>query len=873
MRWARKLRLRLRSLLRSRRVEQELDEEIRYHQDRLADDLIAAGMPPAAARQAARRELGPLDSSLEQCRDARGVTRLESIARDAGYAARALRRSPGFTAVALASLALGIGATATMFTFVEAILLRPLPYPGADRLVVLREQPVGSPDTVNVHPQNFLEWRARAQAFEWLTLVQLPPITVIGAEGAEQIPRAQVTPELFRVFGVAPAIGREFTDAEGRPGEHHVVILSHGFWQRWFGGDPGVVGRTLQAGDGPLTIVGVAPAGFRIGSADLEVYTPLAIDPARPGAIGSRSFQCYGRLKPGVSVETARGEMAAIAAALSRQYALDEGYGVFVAGLHEYLVADVRPALRLLMAVVAVVLVIACANLASLLLARGLQRRGEISLRGALGATRARLIQQLLVESLTLGLLGGALGLALAYWATQALVTLTADTLRVGTTTPVQLDAAGAGFTLVLCIVTAVAAGLAPAWQASDVDPGAALQLRTRGTNADPRQLRWRSVLVTAEVALAIVLLVGAGLLLRSFGSLLRVDLGFQPAGTLTMNLFLGVRPAEFRVSLIDQILDRVETVPGVSVASTIQFLPLSGMTCGTAAWTDENGRAGRDLPAECSLISRGYFDVMGIPILEGRAFERSDRATSPLVAIVNRTFATRYFASGGALGRRIRVHGATRPPAEIVGIARDSRHGLVDGPAPAVYMLHSQTPGYITHLVVRTVGNPAQYGAAIRRAIQEVDPAQAVANVKTMDTFVEAGLARPRLYASLVTGFASIAALLAVVGIYGLSAYTVSQRRHEIGIRLALGATRLRIFVDVFRQGALLVLAGTGAGLLAAFAFRGVVATLLFGVAPLDLVSYAAASAAFAGIATAALVVPSLRAAASEPVAALRHD
>jgi hypothetical protein len=324
MRWTRKLRLRLRSLFLHRRVERDLDEELRYHLERLVDDNLAAGMAPEQARHAARRDLGAIEPRKDECRDARGLALVDSVRQDVTYALRALRTGPGFATVAILSLALGVGANTTIFTFVNAVLLRPLPYPDSDRIVALREQPLGADVTINVHPLNFVEWRARARSFEALALVQMPPLNVIGRNGAEQIARVQTTSEVFRVFGVGPVLGRAFTEGETRPGPDQVVVLGHGFWQRWFGGDPGIVGRQLVVQDGSLTIVGVAPSGLRVGLTEPDAYTPLSIDPANPGATGSHSFQSYGRLKPGVGLDAARAEMTAIAAALARQYPLDE---------------------------------------------------------------------------------------------------------------------------------------------------------------------------------------------------------------------------------------------------------------------------------------------------------------------------------------------------------------------------------------------------------------------------------------------------------------------------------------------------------------------------------------------------------------------
>jgi predicted permease len=877
MRWSSKLRLRVLSLFRSGQVERELDEELRYHLERLVDDHVAAGLAPSEARYKALREMGGIDQRKEECRDARGLALVDSLRQDVTYALRALRKSPGFSTVAILSLALGIGANTTIFTFVNAVLLRPLPYPGSDRLVVLHEHKLDSSEPLNVHPVNFVEWRARARSFEALALVQTPPLNVMGSLGAEQIGRILTTSELFRVFGVNPVLGRGFTEEETRPGNHQVVVLGYGFWQRWFGGDPGVLGRQLAVPDGSLTIVGVASPGFRIGLTEPDAFTPMTIDAANPASTGSRAFQCYGRLTSGISRDAARAEMTAIASALRQQYPLDEGMGVFVSGLHEFLVREARPGLRLLMGVVAIVLVIACVNLAGLLMARGLGRRGEFAVRTALGAGRGRLVRQLVIESLAISFCGGAVGTVIAYWATYALVALTAGALTAGTSEPIHLDARCLAFTFVVSVATALAFGLVPARQASHVDPQTVLREQTRGASGDRRHHRVRKVLVVTEVALAVVLLVGAGLLLRTLSSLVRVDLGIQPAGTLTLGLFLGLRPPEARSAVIDQILDRVEGVPGVRAAGTIQFLPLRGMTCGTGFWHEEQAASrdpSRTLPTECGLVSRGYFAAMGIPVLAGRPFDRRDRMPGPRVVVVSQSFAKRYFSDGRVLGRRILVQSSNQAPAEIIGVVGDVRHnGLTSDLAPTVFLLHAQTPGYITNLVVRTSGDPVAQATALRRAIYEVDPTQAVSGVGTIEQDVAKVLARPRLQAALVTCFAAIAVVLALIGVYGLVAYVVTLRTHEIGIRLALGATRERVFFELFGQGARLVSAGLVVGVAAAIALRQMASTFVFGVTTADPLTYLVAALTFSGLALAAVIIPARRASRVQPITALRFE
>src|SRR5712691_1456967 len=879
MRWTSKLRLRLLSLFRSGQVERELDEELRYHLERLVDDHVAAGLPRSEARHQALREMGGIDQRKEECRDARGLALVDSFRQDVTYALRALRKSPGFSTVAILSLAIGIGANTTIFTFVSAVLLKPLPYPGSDRLVVLHERKLDSGEPLNVHPVNFVEWRDRARSFEALALVQTPPLNVMGSNGAEQIVRILTTSELFQVFKVDPVLGRGFTVEETRPGNDQVVILGYGFWQRWFGGDPGVLGRKLALPDGgSLTVVGVAPPEFGIGLTEPDAFTPMTMDPANPGSRGSRAFQCYGRMTSGVSLDAARAEMTTIASALRQQYPrLNEGMGVFVSGLHEFLVREARPGLRLLMVVVAIVLAIACMNLAGLLMARGIGRRGEFAVRTALGAGRGRLVRQLVIESLVMSFCGGAAGIVIAYWATQALVALTAGVLTGGTSEPIGLDARCLVFTFVVSTATALAFGLVPAWQASRVDPQAALREQTRGGTTDRRHHRVRNVLVVTEVALAVVLLVGAGLLLRTLSSLARVNLGFQPAETLTMGLFLGVRPPEARSAVIDQILDRIEEVPSVRAAGTIQFLPLRGMTCGTGFWLEEQAASrdpSRTLPTECALVSRGYFAAMGIPVLAGRPFDRRDRIPSPRVVIVSESFAKRYFRDGRVLGRRILVQSSNQALAEIIGVIGDVRHnGLTSDPAPTVYLLHAQTPGYIANLVVRTSGDPVAQATALRRAVHEVDPTQALSGVGTIEQDVAKVLARPRLQAALVTCFAVIAVVLAVIGVYGLIAYVVTLRTHEIGIRLALGATREKVFFELFGQGAQLVFAGLIVGVAGAVALRKIASTFIFGVTTGDPLTYLFAALTFSAVALAAVIIPARRASRIDPTSALRFE
>jgi putative ABC transport system permease protein len=871
------LRLRLRSLLRGGRVEQELTEEFQYHLERTIDDYVASGQSPSAARSQALRDMGANDQRKDQCRDVSGLTMVHGLRQDVLYALRGLRRTPGFGAVAILSLAVGIGATTTIFTFVDAVFLRPLPYPASERLVVFHEHELTSSDPLSVHPSNFVEWGRRARSFEALALVQAPPLNVIGSNGAEQIGRITTTADIFRVFGVSPVLGRGFTPDDTRPGAAQVVVIGHGFWQRWFGGDPGVLGRQLQVQDGSLTIIGVAPPGFRPGLIEPDAFTPLTIDPANPAATGSRAFQSYGRLAAGVHLDAARAEMNTIVSALERELPSSKGMGVFVSDLQEYLGREARPGLRLLMGVVITVLAIACVNLAGLLMARGIARRGEFALRASLGAGRGRLVRQLVVESLVLSLCGAAVGLALAQAATGVLMAQSADALTGAVPGPVHLNTASVVFTVAIAVVTALVFGLLPALEASQIGPHTAIRQRTRSATSDRGHHRIRSALVVVEVALAVVLLVGAGLLFRTFSNLSRVDLGFDPAATVTAGLFLGLRSPETRIVVLDQMLDRVEGLPGVRAVGTIQFLPLRGTACATGFWNEEDA-AGRDPsrthPTECALVSRGYFAAMGIPLLEGRAFDRRDRRESPRVLIVNAAFARQYARGGQVIGQRFFVQARDQKLAEVIGVVGNVRHnGLTVDPAPTVFLLHAQTPGYITNLVVRTSGEPSAQAAAIRRVIHDVDPTQAVSSVGTLEQDVAKVLAPSRLRAILVTSVAIIAVALAAIGLYGLLAHIINQRTHEIGIRLALGATRESIFGALFNHGARLVIGGLVLGLGVGIWLRRLVSTFVFGVTAGDPTTYAAASAVFLLIALAAVAVPAMRAARVEPITALRDE
>jgi putative ABC transport system permease protein len=617
------------------------------------------------------------------------------------------------------------------------------------------------------------------------------------------------------------------------------------------------------------------PAGFRVGTLNIDVYRPIALDRTKPDAVGSRGFLCFGRLRHGVSVEAAQAEMAVLAEQVGRQDPSEKDWGVVVLSLRDYLVRDNRMILLILLGVVAFVLLIACANLAGLLLTRGIGRRSELALRASLGASRGRIVQQLVIESLALSAMGGALGLLLGSWASHALVFLAQNAVAFGQIDDVGLDGRVLAFAVALSLLTAIMFGLAPAWSVSRFDLQAALKEHGRGAGDSRSAQRFRATLVVGEVALALVLLVGAGLLLRTFSHLLDVKLGFKPEQVLTMRLLV-TSDAARRSSLVESVLDRVEMLPEVVAVGTIQFLPLGG-------WTN-NGPfhfIGRPLPADprsmesdVSTVSRGYFAAMGIPVLRGRPFGRQDRIDSPRVALVNQAFVNKYCSNEDPIGQRIIGDWANPKPTEIVGVVSDIRHnGLTAEPQPTVFLAQVQVPGYITYLVVRTAAEPQRLAAAMRREIQQVDSTQAVTAIQTMEQYVSAALARPRLYAVLLGTFASLALTLAAIGLYGLMAYAVDRRTREIGIRMALGAQPEDVLRSTIGQGLRLALAGVSIGVVCAIALSSLVAKLLYGVSTADLITYAAVTALLGAVAFIATYVPARRASRIDPMTALRYE
>jgi predicted permease len=818
---------------------------------------------------------------------------LEAILRDLRFAARGLWRSPGFTAITVATLALGIGANTAIFSVVNAVLLRPLDYLDPAQLVALRGvvEVRGLNDVPNSAPE-YQDFQHEVPALADVAAAWPININLTALGDPERIQAAVVSSNYFQVLGTAPALGRDFTpeDDQGRIG--YVVIISWDLFQHRFGGDRSVIGKTVRLDDDPMTIIGVMPPGFRHplenGASPMEVWCPVELGNADPQFIGDRRarvFEVIGRLKPGATLAEAQAQLDALSTRLESRYpevypaAL--GWRAAALPLSERVVGDVRPALMVLLGAVAFVLLIGCANVANLMLARATGRSREIAIRTALGGDRPRLIRQLLTESLLLATLGGGLGLLLAVWGTSALGRLAA--LYLPRAREIGIDGPVLGFTAVLILVTGIAFGLFPALQASRPDLQDVLKDSAKGSAGGGRT-RMRAVLVVAEVAVALVLLAGAGLLLRSFQRLVAVDPGFDPERLLTMQVWLPVPndnakgryfTQQQRVGFYDRAVAAVRQVSGVTGAALVSRLPYSGRN--DARFKIE-GRPVSDaqlLPsAEVRLVSPDYFRTMAIPVLQGEAMPDGVDSLSSTYAMVNRTLAEREWKGRSPIGQRIQLVGFGGPTVTIVGVVNDVRQGAPDQPPlPEFYLSYRLIAGQEMSLVARTAGNPDAVAERVVQAIRSVDPTQPVFGVKSMERLLANAEAERRFSLLLLSLFAAIALLLSSLGIYGVMAYSTSQRRHEIGIRMALGAATPDVLRLVLRQGMRLVLLGLTIGLVGAWALSRVLAGQLYGISARDPFTYAAVAVLLGTVAFAATWLPARRATRVDPMISLRSE
>jgi putative ABC transport system permease protein len=804
---------------------------------------------------------------------------MSNILKDARYGIRSLRKHPGFTAIGVITLALGIGANTAIFSVVNAVLLRPLPYDDPERIVWVWDTQPQLATTPTSLPE-FLGWQQQNRSFDHLAAFQSGNIFIDAGDGATDTPVGLVTPELFSVFHVNPILGRVFTNEETLPGRFRVALISHSMWQNRFGSDPNVLGRTIQLNGAAYTIIGVMPAGFSYPDR-AELWRPLPIDPAKLDP-GPHYLQVVGRLKPGVTLSQAQADMSVIAARLSQQYKeKNAGHGVKLESLSKVIVGDIGLALYVLLAAVGFVLLIACANLANLMLARVGARQKEIAVRTAVGASRLRIVGQLLIESIMLAVGGGVVGLLLAFWAVSWVVSFSADTIP--RAREISIDLRVAGFTLLISVVTGVLFGLAPALQVSSPDLTDALKGSGRST-AGPRANRLRNALVLSEVALCLVLLVGAGLMIRSFAKLNGVDPGFKPGQVLTLGVaLLRVKyPEDEQVAQgFSQILERVANVPGVLSAGAVSSLPLTGSNI-SDSFTIE-GRPPIAKEAEPSteylIVTPRYFESMGIPLLSGRDFAPTDTRQSPNVAVINDLFARRHFAGENPLGHRLKLQGQERDPLLIVGVVANVRTlALDEQPTPEVYVPFLQDPLFPNYqramtLVTRSQSDPAAIAGPVRAAVTSVDKSIPVYALKPLTDHMRDSLARRRFNLILLTVFSCVALALAAVGIYGVISYGVTQRTHEMGIRMALGAKPRDVLKLVVRQAMLLALGGVGIGLIASFALTRLMKGLLFSVSVTDPMTFVAIAVLMTLIALLACLIPARRATKVDPLIALRYE
>jgi putative ABC transport system permease protein len=870
---------RLLGLLKGKRLDHDLDEELRSHVEMRAHDNVAAGMPPEEARYDAQRRFGNVALIKEDTRAMDIIDWLDECARDVRYALRTLQHSPGFTAIAILTLALGIGANTAIFSVVDAILLRPLPYPEPDRLVRIWESSVkyDSPRNV-VNALNFLDWRDHSQSFESMAAISGLTTNLSSHGQPLAVQGMQVSPEFFSTLRTLPLLGRTFTAEDGVAGHDHVVILSHELWQRQFGADPKIVGAEIDVDAAPYIVIGVMPRSFSYPKIKSEIWTPLPIARTEDWKSG-RFLTVIARLKPGVTIGQAQQDMLRVANFTAEARPdFNKNWSANVFPMLEDFTRGVRRPLWVLLASVGFLLLIACANVANLLLMRGTGRLRELAVRSALGAARSRIVRQLFVESLLLSLAGMAAGLLFAYFGLHSLLALIPQSAPLPRSESIAIDSRVLLFTFLASLFTAVVFGLVPALRLSRVDLLNALKQGSLRTGVGGHQ-SLRRCFVVAEIALALLLSVGAGLMLRSFSRLISVDPGFSPGHLLTMHIWTS--PARYfdnlkRSQYFDRILAEIRNTPGVEAAGSTHFLPLRDMVSGSCFAPAEQPAPtpAESATAQFLIISSGYFQAMRTSVLSGRDFDNRDTFESQPVAMVNRAFAERFYSGQNILGKQLHVCWTIKKPVEIVGVVADARQAqLQDAPEPTIFLSNSQVPMYFATLVVRAAGDPSQVARSAEEAVHHVDPDQAVSDIQSMDDVFSSSVSSPRFQAVLLLVFAGLAVALAMIGVYGIVSYSISQRTNEIGIRVALGARSADVLRLVLREALALAAIALLFGLAGSLALSRVLRSLLFEVTPTDPATLASVCLVVLAVSALAAFLPARRAMRIDPVVALRYE
>jgi predicted permease len=877
--WLRQNWVRVKMLWKRPQLDRDLDDEMAFHLSMRESKNRAAGLAAEEARYAAHRQFGNTMRVKERSREMWTFFWLETLWQDLRYGIRTLRKNPGFTMTAVLTLALGIGANTAIFSVVDAVLLRPLPFPAADRLVRIWEsKPQAGYFRNVVNGLNFLDWREQNRSFESMAAISDATVNLKIEGEPLAVPGLSVSPQFFSVLRVTPYLGRTFTAEDGIPGGDNHAILSYEFWQKQFGGRSDIIGKKLDVSGPAVEIIGVMREGFSLPNNKADIWIPLAIVRSKEWE-GGRFLTVLGRLRDGVTLRQAEQDMARVGGFTAEQRPdFNKGWSAQVAPFLQDETHEVRRPLLVLLAAVAFVLLIACANVANLLLMRGTGRQRETAVRAALGASRTRIVQQLLHEGLILSFAGTAVGMAFANWGLRGLLAMIPASTPLPLIGTIAIDRRVFAFALILSLLTAMVFGMAPALRLSRVNLQDALKRGTSRSGAGGHRILPQSFVVI-EIALAFVLMVGAGLMLRSFERLLSVNPGFESEHVLTMRIFTSpskYRDDQKRSQYVEQILREIRNTPGVRSAGATHFLPMTervSSSCFSPA--DQPPPKPADASsARFLIISSGYFATMGTRLLSGRDFSDRDSFGTPSVMIVNHAFVEEFLSRQVPLGQKFHVCWSNPDPAEIVGVVADARHlDLQEAPQPTIFLPNAQAPRYFTNLVVRAQGDPRQIMRSAEIAVHRVNPDQAVSGIQTMESVVSDSVSSPRFQLVLLLIFAGIALVLSMIGVYGVVSYSVRQRIQELGIRIALGARGADIAGMILKNVLFLAVIALTIGLAGALILTRVLTTLLFEVTPTDPATLVSVTCLVFCVATLAAFLPARRAMRVDPTVALRDE